>query len=145
MVTAQCVRWATQPGGGVHAAVVLRYALPWPEDDLVVRGLLAAGWVLVAAPVPALELPAAAPGLLVEVDQDGEVAVRTGTGEDVFVGQPQQPVTQGWVMQAAAQSHVPVLIGTWTVDLGGDSDLTGCARAGRLVAARGVFAHHQGW
>lgn len=138
VVSAHCVLVATATGEQV-ASVVIGYAVRPGDGDLLVRGMLSAGWALVAPPIPHFVQDPAGPALVVLVDQGGVLQVRDRSGEALFVGEPQRPVRWRWLTAARTQPVVPVMIGVWGVDLGNEVDLTGCARAGKLVAAHGVL------
>lgn len=135
-VTARCVRLATDPvaGASQRAVVIVQYRLDPGDGEVVIRGLLRAGWALVAAPVSAVTLGPNLPQLQVAVDDVGGLSV-TAAGAVLFGGTPEDPITSGWVHVARQQAQVPVLVGVWGVDLGTDVDLTECARAGKLLAA----------
>lgn len=135
-VTARCVRLATGhiAGASQRAVVIVQYRLDPDDAEIVIRGLLGAGWVLVAAPVAEVTLEPDLPQLQVAVDDVGGLSV-TAAGAVVFGGAPEEPITSGWVHVARQQAQVPVLVGVWGVDLGTDVDLTGCARAGKLLVA----------
>lgn len=146
-VTARCVRLATGHAGvgAQRAVVIVQYRLDPFDGQVVIRGLLRAGWALVAAPVPELMLQVQHPHLRVGVDEVGEVNLTSAAGDVLFGGTPQEPVTSGWVHLARQQVLVPVLVGVWGVELGTDVDLTGCARAGKLLGASATIHSWPQW
>lgn len=146
-VTARCVRIATGAvgDGALRAAVIVQYRLDPGDGQVVIRGLLRAGWDLVAPPVCDVVAGPDSPRLRVAVDDVGELDLTSATGEVLFSGAPQEPITSGWVHLAHHQVVVPVLVGVWGVDLGTDVDLTGCARAGKLLGAGATMQARPAW
>ncbi len=144
-VTARCVRIATGPvgDGALRAVVIVQYRLEPGDGQVVIRGLLRAGWDLVPAPVAEVVPGPDSPRLRVAVDDVGELDLTSATGGVLFSGAPQQPITPKWVHLACQQRLVPVLVGVWGVDLGTDVDLTGCARAGKLLGAGAIIDRSQ--
>lgn len=79
------------------------------------------------------------------VDEVGDVSLTSAAGEVLFAGTPHEPITSGWVHLAHQQLLVPVLVGVWGVDLGTEVDLTGCARAGKLLGAAAIMQAQRPW